>query len=258
MTFLVRDTPTAQFTNPLAARLREAREAKGLSRAQLSKLTEIPLKAIEKFEIDDQEPSASRLIKLCKVLGKTMEEILGLTPGTTSPALTLTAPGPTPGDELRVNEIEDPVTLRLNELDNLRLTRFRKATRASLAMIDDLRRELKYLEPDQLVDLAQARDANIAIGPSLADMLNAMTSGIENGQALCGEVEERIIDTAVLGADLFAVPVEKLKVAATIAAKAFKLETPFFGWGKPEEIVPLIREPMRRLALAGKAIELQA
>lgn len=61
----------------VASRFRQAREEKGLSRKQLSELTGIPVRSIERIEYATQEPSISRTMLLCRHLEVPMEEIMG-------------------------------------------------------------------------------------------------------------------------------------------------------------------------------------
>ncbi len=243
MNVQVRDTPAS---SKLGQRLRQAREAARYSRTQLSAATSIPSKSIEKFEAGEQEPSVSRLIALANTLGVSLDHLLGKTATSDAP---LPGPGNAPPDIE-----EDPVGDLLAELDELRGSGFQYAQRRAMALVDQLTAKLNMLEPRELIDIAQERGVDMASCPSVLDLQNALSADAGGGQAVCGEVEQRVIDTALLGADLPAVEGKKL---VEIAARLKVEGGGFFGWSADDKTLPTaLREPLRRLAYAGKAIVL--
>lgn len=57
-------------------RLKELREAKGLSQRELARELHVTQGAVQKWEAGRQMPKASRLTAICKVLGCTLDELL--------------------------------------------------------------------------------------------------------------------------------------------------------------------------------------
>lgn len=244
----VRDTPAV---NSLGQRLRRARETARYTRPQLATAAGIPAKSIEKFEADEQEPSVSRLMTLCSVLGASLDEILGTARSQQHDPSPVPMGGPLPDIEA------DPVGDLLNELDELREDGFDNAQRRAMAIVTHLGEELRFLEPRELVSVARERGVDTATCPSVLDLQNAMTNDPTKGQLACGELEQRIIDTALLGSDLFAVPFEVLSKVADQLRGQFDLQGEFFGgWGDHSKLVPQLREPLRHQAYVGRSIDL--
>lgn len=61
-----------------AQRLKELRQAKGLSQMQLSTLTGISQSAIAKWELEKCEPAASALVTLSQFFNESVDYLLGL------------------------------------------------------------------------------------------------------------------------------------------------------------------------------------
>lgn len=57
----------------LGQRLKQARESWDLTQAELSRESKINVMAISHFECDRREPRIKNLIRLCNVLGVTMD-----------------------------------------------------------------------------------------------------------------------------------------------------------------------------------------
>lgn len=251
--------------NTLATRLRDAREALNLSRAEVAKRTGIPAKSIEKFEFGTQEPSVSRLLDLANVYGKSIDVLIGkdalandsdpAPPSVSQPVLNQ----PAQISAVTVKSADERVEDILNELDDLRTMEFENSYRTAAALIEDYRREVQYLEPDALLELADARDLYRGECPNARGLFDLFTREPEKAQEYCGNVEERILDTALLGADLFGLEKSPLTELASELARNFtSIEEPFllFDWGEHKEFVPQIRGPLRHLALIGNAIHL--
>lgn len=59
-------------------RLRQAREAHGLTQDELSKLCDFGQSQMNKYELGKSDPSAEILTRLCRALGVTADWLLGL------------------------------------------------------------------------------------------------------------------------------------------------------------------------------------
>lgn len=246
----------------LATRLRDAREALNLSRAEVAKRTGIPAKSIEKFEFGTQEPSVSRLLDLANVYGKSIDVLIGKealandsdpAPPTVS-QLTEIQPAQIPA--VTAKSTVDRVVDILNELDELRTVGFEQSYRTTVALIEDFKREIRYLEPDVLLELADARGLYRGERPNARGLFDLFTREPDKAQEYCGNVEERILDTALLGADLHAIAKSSLtNLAEEIAPYFSSIEEPFlfFDWGDHDELVPQMRGPLRSLALNNDA-----
>lgn len=266
MTMQLKDLPQDQSDTP-ATRIRQAREAQGLSRAQLSRRTGIPAKSLEKFEYGTQEPSLSRLQSLSEALDVSTQWIMGQEePESPADRAEADAPPdatpspPSPAVAVPAND-DDPLEAAQDMLDRLaemRSKNFDGFRRRALALIEDLRSTLAELEPEDLIDLADARGLHRADCPSVVKLLDVFSEDPDDGQDLCGNVEERIIDTAALGADLHAIDRKALaQLAGTLEREFEELEAPgFFGdWGDHERMVPLIRPFLRKKALTGHPVD---
>ena len=244
----------------LATRLREAREDVGMSRADLARQTGIPAKSIEKFEYGTQEPSVSRLKTLCEVLDVSREWVMGedddSAPSRKPVPQMETQPSPN-GKVANKNDPMAKIRKALKKLDNMRADDFEGVQRQAMAMADDILAKLKYLEPDELVaDLAEDRGVFKGECPTLSDILNFFAEKPDKAQEYCGQVEERILDTAILGVDLYAIESAPLVgLADRLEMENEILDAPeiFGGWGDHEEFVPLIRPFLRSLAFMGEA-----
>jgi hypothetical protein len=75
----------------------------------------------------------------------------------------------------------------------------------------------------------------------------------DDAQNFCGLIEERIVDTAILGVDLHAIERDALaSLADRLSEEQDALERPAafgFSWGKHTDFVPLIRPFLRMMAL---------
>ncbi|MEQ1934971.1 MAG: helix-turn-helix transcriptional regulator [Fimbriimonadaceae bacterium] len=246
MNVQVRDTPA---TDTLAKRLRAAREAARYSRPQVATMTGIPSKSIEKFETGEQEPSVSRLLALCQAYGASVEAVLD--GGAQS------APSPQPHALPMTRDVAaDPVSDALNELDELRENGFRNARRRAMSVTANVANDLRALEPGALIDLARERGVDMATSPSTLDLENAFAADTSKGQVACAAVEDRIVDTAVLGVDLYSISRDGLLKLIDQHSRQFKLSAKGWSWGDHSELVPAVREPLRQLAYGGKAFDL--
>jgi len=265
MTIKMHELPDNE-ADTLATRLRDAREAKSLSRAEVSKQTGIPAKSIEKFEFGTQEPSVSRLLDLANVYGKNIGELIGqeaVTPAN-DPAPPFVSPEgyepPTPAPAapaVIAKTVEEQVTDILDELDELREAEFERSYRTATALIEAYRRKVKFLEPDALLELADARGLYRGECPSAPGLFDLFAREPEKAEVYCGNVEERILDTAILGADLFGIEHSVLtNLASDLAEEHEEIETPGFlgSWAPHTELVPMLRPVARALAMKGEQL----
>jgi transcriptional regulator with XRE-family HTH domain len=239
--------------NIVARRLREAREETGFSRAQLGRKTNIPVKSIEKFEYGTLEPSLSRLQTLCDTLDVSTHWVMGEGDEDFENA-------PPAHNEEPVLDPSEKAKGILSRLDILRGEGFRDAPRMAMALADQALAGLKSLEPDELVTMANERRLQKGDCLSSSDLWELFGNDPEAGQSFCGQIEERILDTALLGIDLYTLDRDPLVVLADRLSENHPIEMPGFlgfSWGDHEDFVPLIRPVLRNLALAGGGEDFQ-
>ncbi len=255
---------TAINPKVLGAHIREARESAGLSRAKLSKHTGIPHKAIEKFEYGTQEPSASRLVVLCRALELPIQELVGMdgenfpAPSAERPVRTVQESAePQPVAMPEVDPI-DQVGRILDQLDTMRVGDFEGVVRRPLALAEDAARLLCNLEPDELVTTARERDLFRKALPTAREAEDGFEEKADQAEAQCVEIGNRIVDTAILGRDLFEIDLSALHKLADRLASERNLEEPplFSGWGEHAVLVPKIRPILRQLAVTGRGPDL--
>jgi len=257
---------TDNTNKDIAQRLRAARDDMGFSRRELAEITNIPQKTIEKFEIGSQEPSVSRLQTLCDVLDVTRSYLIdGYSADNDNGAdrngskvksggNAIACPKCGEMGEFTDEEDTNVVFQILTELDLLRDEKFDGAQRRAIELSKDLIRELGYLEPAELMKVAAARELYLDDCPSAEGIMEIFNSDIEKAQTYCGLVEERILDTAILGIDMYAIEKKTLdRLSDKLEHDHEELEAPGFfgGWGEYSETVPLIRPYVRSLAFSG-------
>lgn len=243
----------------LPSRLRDARESKGLSRAKLSSETGIPAKSIEKFEAGDQEPSVSRLLTLANALGVSFDALIGRNVDETVEEVPENSPETSdliPEVELQPTPLSD-ASMFLEQLDRLRGNSFEGSPRFTAAVIDKLKGVLDFLEPGQLMVLADQRELFKEDCPSASGLLDMLLGDFQVGNAECSIIEERIIDTAVFGVDLFGIQLDALEDLAD----QLEISHPsgFFTayWENHSEILDVLRPPLRALAITGNVPDLE-
>lgn len=238
----------------VGARFRAARDAAGLSRAQVAKLSNVSAKAIEKFEAGQQEPSFLRFAALCEAVGKPASHILNGGDDvdddteTQRPTRTIAQSVAESADDTYAGHVRD----LLFQLDELREGRFRNAQRRATALIEEITSAMRFLEAEDLVDLARDRDVFAGNLPAVHELENALINDPAKGQELCRDLERRIVDTALLGADIYAVDLDVLAALA----KRLDLDRPMFGWSDHDDFAGRALEPLRARALAGQGVDL--
>jgi transcriptional regulator with XRE-family HTH domain len=258
------EEPETGQRKTVACRLRKARQEAGMSRQQLADATDIPVKSIEKFEYGTMEPSFPRLRVLCKTLGVSRDWI---ETGEGSPFATDKPPVPA-NDQGRPGEPDQPDAIAegetheeaaknlLAELDDMRADGFETAPRQAMAMANELLATLKHLEAGDLLYLAEDRGLHKGACSTRDEIDSLFSEDPDKAQGYCGQIEERILDTAILGADLYAIEHEALtELADRLDDEGHEIGgRGFLGWGDHDELIPALRPVLRSLAFAGKAV----
>lgn len=247
----------------LPKRLREAREAAGMSRAKAGDVSGLSPRSIEKYEYGSAEPPVSKLRVLAGTYGVTPDYFLAVGEAVAS--------APTGGQAIETKpeapveeHLTDPekpeptVADALAEMDGLREMQFEGARRRAIAMMDDINGHLSRLEPDELTALASERGAYLTDCRDGESIFGLFKENSEAAQAECENIQARVIDTAVLGVDLFAVERDALASLADDLAEEHDLTAPgAFGltWGDHADLVPLLRPVLRRFAFSGDGVD---
>lgn len=254
----VRDLPENDAIATMGVKLRNARDELGISRAKVQDETGIPAKTLEHYEAGASEPTLTRLKALCDLYKLPFGEMAGTEEGPKEIAGETPKEGETVPEE--VTGGMPVVEAMLDELAAFRVAGFDGSQRRAMAIVDELTTAMKRLESDELEALAEMRELFEGDRPTADGIFGLFVEDIDEAQRFCGLVEERIVDTAILGADLYAIDREALVAVADDIKDEFDIEEPrFLGWsdcwGYYAEFVPLIREPLRKLALMGKGID---
>ena len=286
MTKTTRDIPTSEGMT-VADRLKTARTNAGLTHKALAEVTGIPFSSLQKFEYGIMEPTLSRLKTICEILNVSFDWVLtgddapniadneGTAENQLSESVSdnssenvsdnssenvsekLSEGVPDFGHgELPNEPSEIGISTLLNMIDVLRVDNFENVYRRSMALVDQAKSKLKYLEPFELEKLAIERGLHKDDDQLPGFLESLFQDNPENAQKYCGNIEERILDTAILGIDLFmieGIPLIKLAEQYDIEPPETWMLVP--EWGEHEEFVPLMRPTFRMLALSGKAIE---
>jgi len=263
MTVKLKDIPDGTEETP-AMRLRQAREKKDFTRMMLGSMTGIPQKSIEKFENGSQEPTLSRLKGLSEALGVTAQWVMDgdSTKGENTVSITASTPGPEDGPA-NDNDPMDKVLNLLARLDEMRTNQFEGAQRGALALADETMAALKHIEPRQLLELASDRNLKETDckdeGSSLSvfDVFDLFTEDHEKGLAYCESIEERILDTAIMGVDIHTIDRDDL----VDLANELDIEEDadgFLGVGfiKTGDLVKALRAKLRVMFVSGNGVQL--
>ncbi|MEQ8284438.1 helix-turn-helix transcriptional regulator [Thalassospira sp.] len=255
----VRDLPENDAIATMGVKLRNARDELGISRAKVQDETGIPAKTLEHYEAGASEPTLTRLKALCDLYKLPFGEMAGTEEGPKKIAVETPKEGETVPEEVPGGMVV--VEAMLDELTAFRAVGFDGAQRRAMALVDELTTAMKRLESDELEALAEARGLFEGDRPTADGIFGLFVEDIDEAQRFCGLVEERIVDTAILGADLYTIDREALVTVADDIKDEFDIEEPrFLGWsdcwGDYAEFVPLIRDPLRKLALMGKGMDL--
>ncbi|NQV83210.1 MAG: helix-turn-helix transcriptional regulator [Rhodospirillales bacterium] len=255
MTKISRDVPAHEGMT-VADRLKMARIEASMTRKAVFEGTGISTSTLEKYESGHMDPNTTRLQAICDYLGVSVDWVLngGDTPlaaatektaemqATANVAETFSetfAAGPprhaATAFQANDNAPVDRVDRMLGEMDDMRADVFFGFQRQAMATAEDIRAALKYFEPSELLVLADERglhqDESCLDEFGIQDLF---TEDLNEGQMYCGNIEERILDTAILGSDLFGIEREPLVALAEELRDDHDLEPPAWGglsWG---------------------------
>jgi len=279
MTKMTRDIPNHEGMT-VADRLKVARQDANVTRKAVADGTGIPSSTVEKYERGDMDPNTARLKTLCDFYGVSFDWVLngdGAPSIATTPkpsetmasacisetfAKTFAESAPQQSETVSSANENDPmehVRGLLDDMDDMRAHGFDGMQRQAIALADEVRVALKYLEPGEL--LAMAYERGLYKGESCLDVsgiLNLFAEDLDEGQAYCGIIEERILDTVILGVDLYGIEREPLVELADELKEDHDIEEPAwagFSWGQHKDFVPLIRPIVRAMANRGDRVD---
>ncbi len=264
MTKISRDIPMHEGRT-IADRLKAARLDANLTRKALSEATGIPASTIDKYERGDMDPNTTRLKTICDRLGVSVDRVINddgapRVSETSETAETQVSANVAETFTETVSETSplstvDEVSALLEEIDGLRSDNFEAGRRRAMALVNDVTAKLKYLEPGELIQVASGRGLYEGECPTTAFLDGLFQEKPDEAQEYCGNIEERILDTAILGVDLFTIQ-EKVLVKV---AEQHKIEsngiTFWDDWGSYQDFVPLMRPVFRSLSFAGSAVD---
>lgn len=243
----------------IGQKLRTAREAAGMTRPDLSKATGVPTKSIEKYETGVQEAGVCRMGEIAQVLGVRIEDLIGIK----VPAPAIPSEDP-PWDTDEPAEEALPLQLAratLETLDRMRLAGFDQTPRKAQALVEQARRELGFLEIDELEVLAKERglycdgcegSADVSITAVFSTMYAAETK--QEAILFSHNVAERLIDTSVLGVDLWSIEFDAVTDFADRLQEDGLLEDRPWFWGDHAKAIPIIRPAAHQKALHGSSL----
>lgn len=244
---------TTQKSVSVAGQIRAARDAKGLSRKALGERISVSEKTIEKWETGERQPPVKRLQDLSVELEVPASYFVDGT-GTLDvfPEIETTAPENIPEDTEAYADTVSSAFAFLDELDEIREAGF-VTPRSATTLIAKCQDALKQLEADDLLEVAEMRGLHSDDCPSLTGILEIFGLGFDKGQEFCGNIEERIIDTAIFGVDLYWI--ERKSLLELI--DKYKISHPdewavWPDWGSHEFFVPFLRHELRAAAIVGK------
>ncbi|MDA5192518.1 helix-turn-helix domain-containing protein [Govanella unica] len=253
----------------IGGRLRHAREQAGFSRRTLADRSKVSERTIEHYEKGTAEASVEKLRVLGEALNISLPWLVSGDESEAAPVDGMELPE-NPADLIEDQEEEDigeaeQIELLLEEIDRMRAEGFSNYQRRLAAVVDDIRDLFRYLEPAELVSLGERRGLAVVEAHS-AKQIAALFArkvvaedilGFDDNddqrvmaEAICKELVERVLDTALIGSDLYAVKLDQLAAFADkndISPGRFL----FFGWRGQAEIVPSVREKYRQDAKKG-------
>lgn len=249
--------------------LRDARMAAGMTQKEVAEGAEIGLSLYKQYEGDRCSPSLENVAKLVDVLNFDPAELLQEVsePGVASPAprgrprasakFSPVGKSSSPANPVEGVQAELEAIAALREKGGLSELRSRKRVRR-------LQADLKGLEPDALYEVADAWGINLEACrdiPLLADLLSIFDDDEEEGERVCGNLADRIIDVALLGVDIRAIADRGLIRLAREFGLMGWADVPLFGGltDDPEEFQELlsgVRESAWRAAVRGEELSI--
>ncbi|MBL4800560.1 MAG: helix-turn-helix domain-containing protein [Emcibacter sp.] len=263
MTMQIKDIPENK-TNTPAARLKAARENKGLTRKKLAELTGIPEKSIEKYEYGGMELNISRLKALCNALDIKPTEIIDIDDSSEKKSISEDENNPSSKSEKISTDTKNSLSEKLSHLkalDSLRENGFDKFPQKAEAHYNALKSTIYFLDYAELQKLAKARGIEFEIETSenIDDPVTKEYFEMYQGESVeeqpdLEELVNRIIDTAIFGVDFYSIDLEALSEMA----EDYDLSPDrslWMGWRGHREIAPQIRKAFLEKALSGQSEE---
>lgn len=275
MTKSTRDIPTHEGMT-IADRLKVARTDADFTRKALAEATGIPASTIEKYERGEMDPNTTRLQTICEHLDVSVNWVLNgedtqeasetenpvtgnqssanvAEPSTEAPSEALSSGSQNfseTAEPANDNDVLEPIRNILAELDSMRANEFDMVQRGATALIDEVLIGLKYCEPHELLALALERNLFQNDCATVESILDMFRMNAEKAQSYCGSIEERLIDSAIFGVDLYCIERKALvDVADNLSLEHEINSAKMFGWGGHADFVPLIRPYLRTLAV---------
>ncbi len=241
---------TDDDTALIAERIKRARTEAGLSRKGLSNLIGISPRTIERIENGEQEVTVQRVKLFATATGKSAAWLQG-DEEPDEEVDDFPTPAPKPAPSRRSGPPAPPtvadVYASLRVIDTLRSEGFDGTIRQAMATCDQVRTMLAYQEPAALVEIANSRGIDRTTFPKAREIQERLENAPEAGQQDCAAIQERIIDTAILGVDLHVVPPKALQDIARAAG----LESDgWLGWSNDDVMIEAVRPTVRRMALS--------
>lgn len=208
----VKDYDENELDTP-AKRLKVAREQTGMSRAAMAGKAGVSPRTLEKYEYGSAEPSISKLVAICAVLG--VDESFIARGATTPDGVLSAAPGSRGPDET-----VERVRSMLGELDQARAVPGLAAMpRRAAGLLRALERELACVECAELAMLADERCLYVGTAEIEGHFQAVFSALSDDGDFLAHanlatELAHRIADTAILGRDLHGIAPDVLNVLA--------------------------------------------
>ncbi|WP_175474060.1 helix-turn-helix domain-containing protein [Thalassobaculum litoreum] len=241
---------TDDDTALIAERIKRARTEAGMSRKALSDATGISARTIERIENGEQEVTVQRVKLLATATGKSAAWLQG-DEKPDDEVDEFPAPAPKPDPSRRSEPPVPPTTAdvyaSLRMIDTLRSEGFDGTIRQAMATCDQVRSMLAYQEPAALVEIASSRGIDRTTFPKAREIQERLENAPEAGHQDCAAIQERIIDTAILGVDLHVVSPKALQDMA----KSSGLESDgWLGWSNDNALIEAVRPTARRMAFA--------
>jgi len=244
-------------------RLRKARDEKEMSRREVQEQTNIPQKSLEKIEGGTQEPSLARVQTLCDLYGVTLEWVKDGNSNESVKAESADIPkaGVPKIEPANENDPMDQVRGMLNDLDEMRTHGFKGVQRGALALSSDILSALKHFEPGELLALASERRLHQCEKESVDNIFDLFNEDASQAQEYCGSIEERIVDTAMFGVDLYVIEQSSLvRLAENLKIEITKDAFFTYTWfEEPDhmEIIKAIRPELIARSVSGDGIDLE-
>ncbi len=247
--------------------LRDARSISGLTQKQVAEEAEIGLSAYKQYERDGAMPPLDKAGQLAEVLNfdprELFNEIDALASGQPAP---VGRPRIHPGSAeegggapapVKPASLADVVREQLSSIDGLREAGKRSELRSG-KRIKKLQRQLMELEPEVLYEIFEERGGNLDSCPSGTPLLDGLLSIFEEdqeeGNKVCGVVSDRVIDTALLGVDLWALSDDSLDQLDSDIAGFWEGDIALLGWDNISEIIVKRRKLAWSAAMRGKGV----